>query len=574
MRFMRAGGFFIHSAKETPAEAELTSHRLMLRAGFVRKHAGGIYSWLPAGWRVARKIASIVREEMDSAGCAEVFMPAVHPAQLWEESGRWQAYGPELLRFSDRHGRDFCMAPTHEEMITDIVRAQVSSYRQLPFNLYQIQTKFRDEIRPRFGVMRAREFVMKDAYSFDADVDGMRQSYEVMRRAYCRIFDRIGLRYRMVEADSGAIGGNVSHEFMVLADSGEEVVLYGGDYAANRERVPCPPPAGESPPPGLELEKIHTPGVKTIADLAAFLGEKSPPPARNIKTMIVKGSAGAAAVLLTGDDTLNLAKASAQPEIGEGAMLASPEEAKTLIGADFGSLGPVGMPLPVVADHRLRVVGDFVCGANENDHHYVGVNFGRDCPTPRFADLRFASAGDPSPDGGVLSECRGIEVGHIFQLGDKYSKAMAAAISSPDGGTLPIMMGCYGIGITRIVAAAIEQGHDERGIIFPDAIAPFTAAVAVIGARNEEVMKAAETLYNELRAAGIDTLLDDRDMRPGVMFAELDLMGIPHRFVVGARGLAKGEAEYKHRTEESPQSIPLADVAAFAKERISIVSVT
>lgn len=570
---MRASQFFIHTGKETPAEAELVSHRLMLRAGLVRKHAGGIYSWLPAGWRAARKVASIVREEMDAAGCAEVFMPAVQPAQLWQESGRWQEYGAELLRFADRHGREFCMAPTHEEVITDIVRAHVSSYRRLPFNLYQIQTKFRDEIRPRFGVMRAREFLMKDAYSFDIDEEGMRKSYETMRRAYCRIFDRIGLRYRMVEADSGTIGGDHSHEFMVLADSGEEVILYCEEsgYAANLERAECLPPDDLAfPPPSEELQKIHTPNIKTIEGLREFLGDKAPPPERNIKTMIVKGAAGAAAVLLQGGHELNLIKASMQPEIGGGAALADPQEARGLIGAGFGSLGPVNMKLPVIADYGMAGIADFVCGANEDDYHYVGANFGRDCPQPRLADLRFAGEGDPSPDGkGVLRARRGIEVGHIFQLGDKYSQAMTALADAPEGGARPFMMGCYGIGITRIVAAAIEQGHDERGIIFPDAIAPFEVAIAVIGGgRDSQVTDAAQKLYQQLCAAGVDCLLDDRDMRPGVMFAELDLLGIPHRLVIGARGLKEQQAEYKYRAADKAQSVPLNDAAEFVCKQI------
>ena len=569
---MRASLFFIHSGKETPAEAELVSHRLMLRAGFIRKHAGGIYSWLPAGWRTARKISAIVREEMDAAGCAEVRMPSVQPAQLWEESGRWREYGAELLRFADRHGRDFCMAPTHEEVVTDIVRAHISSYRRLPFNLYQIQTKFRDEIRPRFGVMRAREFLMKDAYSFDADADGMRRSYETMRRAYCRIFDRIGLRYRMVEADSGTIGGSVSHEFMVLADSGEEVILYCEEsgYAANVERAACLPPPDKRPPPAAEMKKIHTPKIKTIAALRDFLGTDAPPLSRNIKTMLVRGARGAAAILLQGGHSLNLTKAAALPEIGGGAALIPPEEAAALTGANFGSLGPVNMPLPVVADYGLQAAADFVCGANEDDYHFIAVNFGRDCPEPRFADVRCAAEGDPSPDGaGVLRARRGIEVGHIFQLGDKYSRAMSALADSPDGDSCPIMMGCYGIGITRIVAAAIEQGHDSHGAIFPDAIAPFTAVVAPVGGgRDKNVMRAAEELYNSLRAAGVDALLDDRDMRPGVMFAELDLLGIPHRLVVGARGLAKSEAEYKHRAAAESRQIPLKEAAAFIHTEI------
>lgn len=561
---MRASQFFIYTGKETPVEAELASHRLMLRAGFVRKLASGIYSWLPAGWRVIRKITDIVREEMDAAGAAEIFMPTVQPADLWRESGRWNAYGAELLRLKDRHQRDFCLGPTHEEVVTDIVRGQISSYRQLPFNLYQIQTKFRDEIRPRFGVMRAREFIMKDAYSFDADEKGMAASYEKMRVAYCRIFDRIGLTYRMVEADSGAIGGNYSHEFMVLADSGEEVVLYCREsgFAANRERCPTLPPAGTRPSAGAKMEKIHTPGVKTIADLAAFLPQP-PSPQRNIKTMIVKGDNGAVAVLLRGDHTLNLVKAAQHPAVGGNAELASLEETRRLTGAGFGSLGPVNMPLSVIADYGVRHAADFACGANEDDYHYVNVNFGRDCPEPAFADLRNAETGDPSPcGGGALSENRGIEVGHIFQLGDKYSAAMGADINARDGGNHALLMGCYGIGITRIAAAAIEQGHDERGILFPDAIAPFAVVIAPIGwKRSPSVREAAEKLYAECAAAGLDVLLDDRDLRPGVMFSECDLLGIPHRLTVGERGLAAGEVEYKHRRDNDIERLPLAAAA-------------
>ena len=569
---MRARSFFIYTSKEAPTEAELISHRLMLRAGFIRRHASGIYSWLPVGWRVARKIADIVREEMDAAGCAEIFMPVVQPSQLWSESGRWETYGPELLRFTDRHERDFCMGPTHEEIVTDIARNYIFSYRQLPLNLYQIQTKFRDEIRPRFGVMRAREFIMKDAYSFDADEEGMRRSYEIMRKAYCQIFDRIGLRYRMVEADSGMIGGDVSHEFMVLADSGEEVILYceQSDYVTNRERAVCLSPSDERPAPSQSLQKIHTPGVKTIDALSLFLGDAAPPASANIKTMIVKGVQGAAAVLLQGHHTLNLVKAGLQPEIGAGAQLVSPEDAKTLIGAGFGSLGPVNMPLSVIADFAVQNIADFVCGANEDDYHYLGVNFERDCPCPRFADLRNAVAGDLSPDGGgILSECRGIEVGHIFQLRDKYSAPMAAMADAPQVGPSPMMMGCYGIGITRIVAAAIEQGYDERGIIFPDAIAPFTAVVAVIdGDKKPEVMTAAELLYQQLLTAGVDVLLDDRHLRPGVMFAELDLLGIPHRLVVSPRNVAQGQVEYKPRAASQSEMVSFSDAVKMLNKRL------
>ena len=568
---MRASRFFIYTLKDEPGEAEVVSHRLMLRGGFVHRVASGIYSWLPTGWRVAAKIANIVREEMDAAGAAEVFMPSVQPADLWQESARWQAYGPELLRFTDRHNRQFCMGPTHEEVITDIVRSQINSYRQLPINLYQIQTKFRDEIRPRFGVMRAREFIMKDAYSFDRDTDGMAASYEAMRAAYCRIFDRIGLRYRMVEADSGAIGGSHSHEFMVLAESGEELILHceQSGFAANVERCACPPPPRRRPPPARKMARIHTPNVKTIAALADFLDEELRPE-QNIKTMVVYGDAGMAAVLLRGDHTLNLVKAGRLDAVGGNARLASPDETAAAIGAGFGSLGPVNMPLPVAADFALLNAADFACGANEDDYHFVGANFGRDCPEPLFFDLRNAAVGDESPCGrGVLAGAQGIEVGHIFQLGDKYSRAMGALIDTPDGGSAPILMGCYGIGVTRIVAAAIEQGYDERGMIFPDAIAPFVAVIAPIGwRRSAAVRQAAERLYADLRAAGVDVLLDDRDLRPGVMFSECDLLGIPHRLTVGERGLAGGVVEYKHRRDGDVEDWAVDEAAAALCRRL------
>ncbi len=549
------------------------SHRLMLRAGFVRKTASGIYSWLPCGWRVVRKISAVIEQEMANANCAEIFMPALQPAGLWKESGRWEVYGDELLRLKDRHGRDFCLGPTHEEVVSDILRAAVSGHRQLPVSLYQIQTKFRDEIRPRFGVMRAREFIMKDAYSFDADEAGMRASYENMRLAYCRIFDRLGLHYRMVAADSGAIGGDWSHEFMVLAESGEETVLFDedGDFAANVEHVECAAADDDKsrPPPGEPLQKIATPNITTIAALHDFLGGKLPP-ARSIKTMIVRGNIGACAVLLAGDCSLNIAKAARQPEIGAGAQLISGDEARELIGAGFGSLGPVNMPLPVIADYSLLHSADMVCGANEDGYHFRGVNFGRDMPKPRFADVRIAAAGDavPGKPGAKLSARRGIEVGHIFQLGDKYSKAMNVCAEMPEGGARPVLMGCYGIGVTRIVAAAIEQGNDERGMIFPDAIAPFAAVVIPISPKDGEARAAAEKIYKQLRAAGVDALYDDRPLRPGVMFAEADLLGIPHRLVISERGIKANTAEYKHRTAKDPQNIPLEKAAQTITRKI------
>ena len=566
----RASRIFLHTSREVAADAELVSHRLMLRAGMIRQQASGIYSWLPVGWRVVRRIERIVREEMDAAGAVECFLPAVQPADLWIESGRWEEYGPELLRLRDRHDREFCIGPTHEEVITEIVRAHVTGRRQLPFNLYQIQTKFRDEIRPRFGVMRAREFIMKDAYSFDVDADGMKESYRLMYEAYSRIFDRIGLRYRIVRAESGAIGGDYSHEFTVLADSGEEVIAYCDEtgYAANVENVACPPDERRRPEPGEELRKVATPGVRTIAGLGEFLGGL--PPERSLKTMIVSGEAGAAAVLLLGHHKLNLYKAARCPQIGAHPALATPERARELIGADFGSLGPIGMPLPVVADHAVMDAADFACGANENDMHYVGANFGRDCPEPERCDLRNAVEGDPTPDGkGILSMCRGIEVGHVFRLGDKYSKAMNAYVEV-DGVGRPILMGCYGIGITRIVAAAIEQAHDDKGIVFPDAIAPYRAAVLPInGAQSAKAAEAAGELALALAEAGFDVLLDDRDVRPGFMFAEAELIGVPHRFAVGERDLADGVVEYRDRASGESVRIAPAEAAAFLQGRTS-----
>ncbi len=563
----RTSRLFLHTTREVGADAELVSHRLMLRAGMIRQQASGIYSWLPAGWRVVRKVEQIVREEMNAAGAVECFMPAVQPANLWEESGRWHEYGPELLRLQDRHGREFCIGPTHEEVITEIVGGLVTSGKQLPVNLYQIQTKFRDEIRPRFGVMRSREFIMKDAYSFDVDEDGMKASYRLMYDAYRRIFDRFSLRYRIVEAESGAIGGDRSHEFVVLADSGEELIAYCDDtgYAANVENVSLSA-SGSRPAPAEAMDKVRTPGIRTIADLDRFLG--GIPSERSLKTMIVEGDAGAAALLLCGHHTLNLYKAARRPEIGANPSLVSPDRARELIGADFGSLGPVGMPLKVLADHAAARAHDFVCGANENDFHYTGVNFGRDCPEPEACDLRNAVEGDPTPDGsGRLAMCRGIEIGHVFQLGDKYSKAMNATIDS-DGGQRPILMGCYGIGITRIVAAAIEQGHDDSGIIFPDAIAPFTVAVIPInGRRVPATMEAAERLALELAEAGFDVMLDDRDARPGFMFAETELIGIPHRFAVGERDLANGVVEYKNRTSADAERVATGEAVPFLKGR-------
>ena len=558
---MRASKLFIHTLRDTPSEAELVSHRLMLRAGLIRQLSAGIFSWLPLGWRVVSKIAQIVREEMNAAGAAEVMMPAVQPAEIWHESGRWQIYGPELLRLQDRHQRDYCIGPTHEEVATDLVRAAVTSWRQLPFNLYQIQTKFRDEQRPRYGVMRAREFVMKDAYSFDSDEAGAQRSYQQMRDAYVRIFDRIGLDYRIVAADSGAIGGKSSEEFLVLAANGEATLaVTAHNYAANLDQVPCSRLDGTRPKPEAALQALPTPGIATIEQLQDFL--PSPLPMhRCIKTMIVTGEAGIAAVILAGDASLNLAKAGLQPEIGSGARLAEDDEAWQAIGADFGSLGPVDMPLPVIADYSVEHSANFACGANRTDEHLLNVNFGRDLPVPRFADLRLARPGELAPDGNPLQLRQGIEVGHVFYLGRKYSQAMQASFENEQQDTLPIEMGCYGIGITRIAAAAIEQNHDERGIIFPAAIAPFTVVVLPLG-KSDEVRTVADQLYRALTDAGVDVLLDDRDLRAGTAFADLDLVGIPHRVVVSARSLANSHVAYKARFATEEQPVALDNAAA------------
>ncbi len=551
---MRLTRFPLNTIKETPAEAEIVSHQLMLRAGLIRRIAAGIYTWLPLGLRVLRKVEAIVREEMDRAGALEIFMPAIQPAELWQESGRWSQFGPELLRLQDRHQRDFCVGPTHEEVVTELVRNEVRSYKQLPVNYYQIQTKFRDEVRPRFGVMRSREFIMKDAYSFDLDEAGMQRSYEIMRDAYVRIFDRLGLDYRMVLADSGAIGGARSQEFHVLAESGEDLIAFSSDsdYAANIEMAPTAPSGEPRPAPGAELAEVATPGVHTIDELAAFLDL---PAERTLKTLLVRGAEGGiVALCLRGDHELNLLKAAKLPQVAAPPSFAGAEEIAAEAGCEPGSLGPRGLKIPVIADHAALAMADFVCGANRDGYHLTGVNWGRDLPEPEAADLRNAVAGDSSPDGrGVLQLARGIEVGHIFQLGNKYSRAMGATVLDENGDNRVIEMGCYGIGVTRVVAAAIEQNHDERGIIWPDALAPFQLALLPINAhKSQRLREAAEALYDELRAAGFDVLLDDRGVRPGVMFADMELIGIPHRLVLSERGLDNGELEYRARRDEAP----------------------
>jgi len=566
---MRTSAFFLSTLKEAPSEAELTSHKLMTRAGMIRKLGSGLYSWMPLGLRVLRKVEQVVREEMNRAGALELFLPAVQPAELWQESGRWDKFGPQMLKIRDRHDRDFCFGPTHEEVITDIARREIRSYRQLPVHFYQIQTKFRDEIRPRFGVMRAREFIMKDGYSFHADFADLEREYRSMYDTYARIFDRLGLRYRAVAADTGAIGGTGSHEFHVLADSGEDAIAYGldSDYAANVELAEALAPAAPRPAASQAMSRVATPGQHSIEDVSAFL---KVPPQRILKTlMVMTGDGREVLLLLRGDHMLNEVKAGKKFTLNEGFRLATEAEVRARIGADVGSIGPTGgHDLPVVADRAVLAMSDFVCGANETGYHLTGVNFGRDLPEPaEVADLRDVVAGDPSPDGrGVLGICRGIEVGHIFQLRTKYSEALGATYLDEAGRSRPMEMGCYGIGVSRIVAAAIEQNHDERGIVWPLPLAPFEIAIAPIGYRKSaEVRALAERLHDELAAAGIDVLLDDRDERPGVMFADLELIGVPHRLTIGERGLKQGQVEYVSRREAGPRMVDVADVAQFAR---------
>ena len=548
--------------KETPADAEIVSHQLMLRAGLIRRVAAGIYNWLPTGINVLRKVERIIREEMNRSGAQEVLMPAVQPAELWQASGRWEEYGPELLRFSDRHQREFCFGPTHEEVITTLVKSEIQSYRQLPANFYQIQTKFRDEIRPRFGVMRGREFIMKDAYSFDVDRASLRKSYSLMHQTYCAIFDRMGLRYRAVVADSGSIGGDTSHEFHVLADSGEDAIAFStaGDYATNLEMAEAPMPSQPRPAPTEPMRLVDTPDTKTIQ---ALVDNFNLPVEKTIKTLVVEASQESEhrliALLVRGDHELNAIKAARLPDVASPLRMAEQVEIRDVIGAGAGSLGPVNLPITFVADHNVAAMADFAAGANIEDKHYFGINWQRDLPAPAVADLRNIVEGDPSPDGkGTLTIARGIEVGHIFQLGAKYSKALGATVLDEDGQAVEMEMGCYGIGVTRVIAAAIEQYHDEKGIIWPDAIAPYDIAIVPIGfARSEKVKKAALDLHEQLQRAGFDVLLDDRDERPGVMFADMELIGIPHRLVVAERGLAKGIVEYRHRATDSEREIEI-----------------
>ncbi len=564
---MRSSRLNLTTLKEVPAEAEIPSHQLMLRAGMIRRLASGLFTWMPIGLRVLKKIEAVVREEMDRAGALELLMPAVQPAELWQESGRWDKYGPLLLRMKDRNDRDYCFGPTHEEVITDIARRELKSYRQLPVNYYQIQTKFRDEIRPRFGVMRSREFIMKDAYSFDLDEAGMAAAYERMARAYEAIFTRLGLRFRAVEADSGEIGGSRSQEFHVLAESGEDAIAYcdADGYAANVEMARTERSSAARPEPTAAMETVHTPGARSIEAVTKLLGV---PAERLAKTLVVAGEEGPVALVLRGDHELNAVKAQALPGVADPLRMAEADEVVAATGCAPGFVGPVGLEVPVYVDHAAAELVDFVCGANQPDHHLTGVNWGRDLAEPESVDIRNVVAGDPTPGGsGTLSIARGIEVGHIFQLGTKYSEAMGATVQDQDGVERAMQMGCYGIGITRIAGAAIEQNHDENGIIWPEPLAPWRVVIVPINMhRSERVREAAEALYAELGGLGIDTLLDDRDARPGVKFADAELIGIPHRVVIGERGLDAGELEYRHRRDSESRQLKREAVLALLQE--------
>jgi prolyl-tRNA synthetase len=567
---MRVTQFLISTLKEPPSEAEVVSHKLMVRAGLIKRLTSGVYTWMPLGLRVLRRVENIIREEMNRGGAIELLMPAVQPAELWQESTRWEQYGPELLRLKDRHQRDFCFGPTHEEVVCDVARREIKSYRQLPLNLYQIQTKFRDEIRPRFGVMRGREFLMKDAYSFHVNYDDLIREYRNMHDTYSRIFTRLGLKFRAVAADTGSIGGTGSHEFHVLADSGEDAIAYcpQSDYAANVELAEAVAPVSQRPAPAQTAHKVHTPGIKTISDLSAFL---KIPAQCTVKSVVVDGTDGKPVLLLVrGDHELNMIKTGKLTQVKQPAAFASAETIRAAFHADPGSLGPVGFNGTVIADRAVGAMADFVVGANENDHHLTGVNIGRDFPEPVFADIRNVVTGDASPDGkGALEICRGIEVGHIFQLRTKYAKAMNLAFLDESGKSQIMEMGCYGIGVTRIVAAAIEQNYDDRGIIFPQAIAPFDVAIVPIGyAKSAQVREAADRLHDTLTAAGIAVLLDNRDERPGVMFADMELIGVPHRIVIGDRGLKDGNLEYKGRRDSEARNMPLTEAETSLKSMI------
>jgi len=576
---MRTSRYLLATTKETPADAVVISHQLMLKAGMIRKLASGLYNWLPLGLRVLQKVSRIIREEMDRSGALEVSMPVVQPAELWEESGRWDVMGDELQRLKDRHERDFCLGPTHEEVITDLVRNEVNSYKQLPMNIYQIQTKFRDERRPRFGVMRSREFIMKDAYSFHLNKESLDDTYQLMYDTYSRIFSRFGFKFRAVEADSGNIGGSKSHEFHVLADSGEDEIVFSdqGNYAANIEMACALAPGFNRPEPTAEKALVATPGVKTIDEVCQLLDVAAQ---QTIKTLVVHGESdeesgeSLVALVLRGDHQLNEVKAAKIAGIASPLTFATDEQISSSLNCQPGSIGPVAAPITVIVDRDAAVLADFVCGANQQSHHFTGVNWERDARIDRIEDIRNVMEGDRSPDGnGSLSLKRGIEVGHIFQLGSKYSEAMNATVLDENGKSTVMEMGCYGIGVSRIVAAAIEQCHDDKGIIWPDNIAPFHVVIIPLNAhKSEQVTQVSENLYEQLQKAGIDVLLDDRDRKtsPGVKFADMELIGIPHRLVVSDRGLENGQVEYKKRGEEDSQDIPVEDVMGFLTDQVNV----
>ncbi len=569
---MRTSQYLLSTLKETPSDAVVISHQLMLRAGMIRKLASGLYTWLPMGLRVLRKVEAIVREEMNAAGALEILMPGIQPAELWQESGRWDQYGPELLRMKDRHQRDFCAGPTHEEVVTDLARNELNSYKQLPLNLYQIQTKFRDEIRPRFGVMRGREFIMKDAYSFHADQASLQQTYDRMHQAYCNIFTRLGLNFRPVQADTGSIGGTGSHEFHVLAESGEDDIAFSdsSDYAANIEKAEAIPRESQRAAPGEDMRLVDTPDAKTIDELVSQFGlaiEKT------VKTLVVQGAkeGSLVALIVRGDHELNEIKAANHELVASPLVFASEAQIRAAIGAGPGSLGPLNLPIACVIDRSVALMSDFGAGANIDGKHYFGLNWERDLPLPAIADLRNVVAGDPSPDGhGTLVIKRGIEVGHIFQLGTKYSQALNCQVLGENGKPIILTMGCYGIGVTRVVAAAIEQNNDERGIRWPKALAPYQIALVPLKYETEAVRTATDALYAQLTAAGYEVLLDDRDKKtsPGVKFADMELIGIPHRIVVSDRGLNEGNLEYKGRDQSEAEVLPLAEIHSFIAQRL------
>ncbi|MWN32277.1 proline--tRNA ligase [Gilliamella sp. Pra-s65] len=569
---MRTSKYLLSTLKETPADAEVISHQLMLRAGMIRKVAAGLYTWLPTGYRVLKKVENIVREEMNKAGAIEVLMPVVQPADIWQESGRWEQYGPELLRIKDRGERDFVLGPTHEEVITDLLRNEVSSYKQLPLNVYQIQTKFRDEVRPRFGVMRSREFIMKDAYSFHTTQESLQETYDDMYKAYSAVFTRAGLNFRAVRADTGSIGGNWSHEFQVLADSGEDDIVFSteSDYAANIEMAQAQAPTQKRAEPTKTMELIDTPNAKTIDELVE---QFNVPIEKTVKTLMVKATKESGhqlvALLVRGDHTLNEIKAEKIDIVASPLEFATEEEIRAIVNAGPGSLGPINLNMPIIIDRDVAVMSDFSAGANIDHKHYFNINWQRDVTLPRIEDIRNVVEGDISPDGkGTLQIKRGIEVGHIFQLGTKYSQAMKATVQGEDGQNHVMIMGCYGIGVSRIVAAAIEQCHDDRGIIWPEAIAPFSVVIIPMNMhKSEKVQATAEKLYADLQAAGIEVLFDDRKERPGVMFADAELIGIPHTIVIGERNLENGEVEYKHRAGGDKEMIKVDNIIDFIKHR-------